>query len=117
MTFRKRYGMRRYLASFWQHNGSRDPLNQPTYSTATDWEPVISGWPCELIATNGGEVLRGRQVTAETTHVLFGEFFGAAGVKAQHRCQIDGTFYNVVAAYDADGTRMEQRIEVKAEVE
>lgn len=113
---RKRYGKRRYTATFSQHNGKRDSHGNPTVDIPTDWTPVLAGWPCEKLTTRGGETVRGKQVTAQTTHVLFGEFFGANGVNAEMRVMIPGEpNMSVVAAYDPEGTQTEIRIEAKVE--
>lgn len=117
---RGRTGKRRHVATFQSHNGTTDAHNHPTYSTDTDWSNSVVDWPCELTTVQGGEVLRGRQVSEITTHVLFGEYFGADGVAAQMRCLIDNpsgsaVTYQVVAAYDADGLSDEIRVELKAE--
>lgn len=114
---RNRDGKRRHMATFQQHDGTTDAHGHPTYFTEADWDNVLQ-WPCEVTTAHGGEVLRGRQVTAETTHVLFGEYFSAEGVTAAMRCKIpsdDGTMvtYDVVSAYDPDGLSRELRVELK----
>lgn len=117
---RNRDGNRRHIATFQQHDGTVDSHGHPTLGTSADWDDFISGWPCELLTGSGGERLRGRQVTAETTHVLFGEYFGAEGVTAKMRVLIDdptGTSvtYQVVSAYDPDGDGREMRVELRRE--
>ena len=113
---RKRHGQRRHKATAWQHDGSQDDAGQPTYSNDTDWSPVVTNWPVELVAVRGGETLRGRQVAAETTHVVFGEYFGGNGILPEHRCVIDGVTFGVVSAMDIDGLSTELRVELKREV-
>ena len=53
---------------------------------------------------------------AETTHVLFGEYFGADNVTAEMRAVVGGITYSIVAAYDPDGDSREMRIEARREV-
>ena len=120
MTLRQSVGNRVYSATFSEHNGNRDEHGNPTYEVATDWVPVVTRWPCEMIATAGGEMIRGRQTTATTTHVLYGEYFGAKGIKATHRCTIlvddvAETFSVSAVPIDAQGRKMEMRVEVKRE--
>ena len=115
MTIRKRIGMRRHSATFYAHNGSVDGYGQPTYDNDSDWAVVTSGWPCELITTVGNEVIRGRMTNTKTTHVAYGEFFGAKDVTVKHRCVIDGVKYGITTVLDADGLQMERRIELRGE--
>ena len=110
---RKRYGARRHNAKFSKHNADADQHGQPLYSEPLDWATTISAWPCELVTTRGGEVLRGRQVTERTTHVLFGEYFGAATATVDQRVEIAGQTYAITAAYDADGLSQEMRVELR----
>ena len=78
-------------------------------------EKTLKRQNCEMIAASGGEVVRGRQVTATTTHVLFGEYFGGEGVNPEMRALIEGKWYNVTSVLDKDGLSEEQRIELKVE--
>ena len=116
---RMRIGARKYQATFSSHNGKQDTAGQYTYGVSDDWVPVVVGWPVEMVATGGGETLRGRQVTAQTTHVLFGEAFGGEGINAEHRCQIEVNgvtqTFGVVSVLDMDGLDMERRVELKQE--
>lgn len=112
---RKRIGMRRWTANFYAHNGNVDSYGQPTYQNPNDWSLVSSGWPCELITTVGGEVIRGRMTNAKSTHVAYGEFFGSEGVTPKHRCEINGVKYGVTCVIDQDGLQMERRIELRGE--
>ena len=105
---RKRYGQRRHTAQFQRHNGSQYETGNPTYDVPNHWDTIIPDWPCELLSTSGGEMLRGR-------HVLFGEYFGAEGVTADMRVIVGGQTLGIVAAYDPDGTSMEMRVEAKQE--
>ena len=113
MSKRNRVGYRRHSASFFEHNGTTDDLNQRTYDNDNDWLPVVVNWPVELVGVSGGEVLRGRQVSAESTHVLFGEAFGGAGIEPTNRCVIAGTTYGITSVIEPDGDNMELRVELK----
>lgn len=112
---RKRIGMRRWNAKFLRHNGTVDEYGQLTYSVASDWDIVLHSWPCELITTVGGEVLRGRMTNEKSTHVAYGEFFGAGSVTTKYRCVIDGVSYGITCVIDQDGLQMERRIELRGE--
>lgn len=115
MPKRFRAGSRRHQADFEQHDGTIGTHGNPTYKTSGDWDTIVSAWPCELLTTKGGESLRGRQVTADTTHVLFGEYQGATSVTTDMRAVIDGTTYDVVSVYDPDGDGREMRVELRIE--
>jgi hypothetical protein len=116
MSIRKRIGMRRYRATFWKHDGTMDDYGQPTYQNDANWDQVGGYWPCELITTVGGEIVRGRMTHEKSTHVLYGEFSGVKDtVDANHRCIIDGKKYGISCILDADGLRMEKRIELRGE--
>lgn len=116
---RGRTGYRRHQATFVEHNGTTDENGQPTFGTESDWVPVVASWPVELVSVGGGETVRGPQVTAETTHVLYGEYFGGVGINAEQRCtvEINGALltYNVIAARDLRGISEELRVDVKQE--
>lgn len=115
MSIRKRIGFRRHIATFLRHNGSVDQYGQPTYSEDGSWDVLVSGWPCELTTTIGGEVLRGRMVNEKSTHVLFGEFYGTGDITVEDRCVIAGVKYGITCVLDVDGVNMEARIELKKE--
>ena len=112
---RQRIGARRHFATAYQHDGTADAHNMPTYSVADDWDPVVTGWPCELITAGGGEVVRGRQTTAQTTHVFFGEPSGGKLIGPEMRLVVDGVTYAITAAFDPDGDQREWRVEAKIE--
>lgn len=113
---RNRIGKRRYNATFLEFNGKQTETGFPDYTDPTNWVPVVANWPCELIGVGSGETVRGRQVTAETTHVIFGEWFGGEGVKSGHRCRVDGREMSVAGPpLDMDGMKLEMRIELKQE--
>lgn len=115
MSIRKRIGMRRWTASFTRHDGSIDSYGQPTYKNDSDWDVVTQAWPCELITTVGGEIVRGRMTHEKTTHVAYGEFFGTGSLTTKDRCVIDGKNYGISAIIDSDGLQMERRIELRGE--
>ena len=106
---------RRWTADFEQHDGTTDTEGIPTYDTAGDWDTVLSGWPCQLLSTQGGETLRGSQVTSETTDVLIGDYGGAESLTTDMRCVVNGKTYEIVSVRDIIGTRHEMRIELKRE--
>ena len=107
---------RRHVARFYYHNGNRDEHNNPTLSRESDWiaRPVV--FYCEMQGAGGGEKVRGRQVTAVTSHVLFGEARGITTVQAADRCVIGDKRFEVVTKGDPDGLDTEGRIELRREV-
>lgn len=113
---RERIGNRRHRATVSRHDGTGDDHGNPTYTTSSDWDVVVTDWPVEMIAANGGETIRGRQVTEKTTHVLFGEYQGGKTIASEMRAVISGTTYQVVSALDVDGDSREIRVELKREV-
>ena len=105
-----------HQARFARHNGNLDEHGNPTYAVERDWIWLPIRWPCEMLSSGGNETLRGRQTTATTSHVLYGEAYGCDGVEPQHRCEMsDGKRYSVVAVLDPEGLNTEKRIELKAE--
>ena len=102
-----------HVATFERHNGNQDAAGQPTYSVERDWITEVPRWPCSLRAVRGGEVIRGGQVAATTTHVLFGEYYGALGVTQQMRCFVNDKLFHVVAVEDKYGLNNELRIELR----
>lgn len=110
--------MRRYSATFWNHNGATDSMGQKDYQSESNWVQLDAGgyWPCEFITTVGNEVVRGRMTQEKTTHVLYGEFSGVPdGVTTKSKVKIDGQDYGITCILDADGLRMEKRIELRGE--
>ena len=112
---RKRIGFRNRYVSFLRHNGNVDASGNPTYSTPDDWYLVARGWPAEVLNTSGGEVIRGRQVTAETTHVLYGEWSYVQEISPRDRITFNGVTLEIVSVTDPEGLRYEMRIEAKRE--
>jgi hypothetical protein len=101
-----------HTAQLQRHNGTQDTLGQPTYETDSDWV-TFSEWPCEIVTASGGERIRGRQVSANTSHVLIGDPYAAKGVDPNCRAIIDGRTYNIAAVVDPDGLNHELRIEAR----
>ena len=113
---RQRIGSRRHVATIQQHNGSADSAGHPTYDTDGDWNDVICDWPCERLNVSGGERVRGRQTTSQTSHVFIGEYYGAKDTDTTAmRLVHDDTIFAITAAYDPDGDSREFRIEAKRE--
>ena len=113
---RNRVGHRRHRATFESHNGTVDNYGQPTYDNPTDWDLFMADWPCEKVSTVGGEMLRGRMVTAKSTHALFGNFRALEGVNVKMRVRINGELYGITSAGDPSGDRMEMRVELRKEI-
>lgn len=114
MPTRRTIGNRNYTAEFQRHDGTVDDYGNPTYDVAGDWDAVISDWPCELITTVGGEIIRGKMTMEKSTHVLYGYYASVASVDVQCRVLIDGNYYGITAGpIDPDGRRMEARLEVR----
>ena len=107
-------GNRIHAATFKKHNGNVEN-GQETLNKESDWTTFTQNWPCELMAVRGGETIRGRQVAEHTTHVLFGEYYGAVGITPEMKCVIAGKTRNIVSVMDMDGDSREMRIELKEE--
>lgn len=112
---RQRIGSRRHFADFYRQDGTKDAHGIPDYSDDATWTRVIHAWPCELITASGGERVRGRQVTAATTHVAIGEYYGAREADPDMRAEIGGRRFAIAAAYDPDGDNRETRVELRIE--
>lgn len=116
MFKRRAVGTRNHKATFFRHNGTTDVSGNPTYSVDADWEQLNQGWPCEMISGTAGETIRGRQVVAETTHLLYGDWAAVKFVEPTDRVQIGGVRFSITSVSDPGGDRMETRIEIKREV-
>ena len=121
MPPRRKISTRRHRATAKLHNGNADSHGTPTYTSSVDWTEVVTAWPCELLSVAGGEAIRGRQVAAETSHILFGEFHGGKSITPDCKVEVAGTdgqivTYGVVTAYDMDGDNREYRVELTREV-
>ncbi len=115
MARRNKIGSRRYIATFFSHDGTVDSVGQPTFNDPAAWQQVIGGWPCECLATSGSETLRGQQVTAQTKRVLYGDFAAVAIASARMRCKVDGIVSDVISVLDDSGEKREMRIQLGEE--
>jgi len=115
MTNYRSFGSRRHRAKVEQHDGTVDAHGTPTYHTSSDWDTVVLSWPCELLTASGGEKIRGRQTSSETTHVFFGDYAAASAVTSSMRVICNSQAYGIVSVYDANGDGREIRIEAKIE--
>lgn len=113
--YRHRIGNRRHRADIYQHDGSVDGFGQPDKHEAGSWTEYIADWPCEIITASGGESIRGRQVSETTTHVFFGEYFGATGITSKMKIIVDSQTYAINSVYDPAGDSREMRVEGKIE--
>jgi head-tail adaptor len=111
-----KFGARRWRATVQQHDGTVDDHGQPTYSVDSDWDSVLTGLPVELLSTTGGETIRGRQTTAESSHIGYCDYHAGSSVTAGMRLVIDSHRYNVVAVLDELGKRRELRLELRREI-
>lgn len=113
---RKRVGHRNHSATFSRFNGATNSAGNPQYENPGNWIAVLKVWPCEMVSASGGETIRGRQVTANTSIVLFGDYAAAKYVLESDRVTVDGRVLGVAAAYDAEGDKMELRVECREEI-
>lgn len=104
-----------YSANSLKHNGSVDEAGHPTYGNDADWVIVVSGWPVEFRSVRGTEVIWGRQMSAETTHLAIGEYYGGEAIESSHRVVINGTTYGVVSVLDRQGLNRELEVQLKRE--
>jgi len=115
MARRNKIGNRRYIATFFEHDGSIDASGQPTFNDPSAWSQVVTGWYCEVLAVAGSETLRGRQVTAKTRRVLYGDWSAVANVTPRMRCKVDGVLSNNISVLDENGERREMVIQLGEE--
>jgi len=115
MARRNKIGSRRYIATFFAHDGTVDGAGQPTFNDPAAWNQIVTGWYCECLATSGGETLRGQQVTAQTKRVLYGDFAAVRSVTARMRCKVDGIVSDVISVLDDSGEKREMRIQLGEE--
>ena len=97
------------MATFQQPTKSLDSIGQET----TVWTSYLSGWPCELLTTASGEVIRGRQTRTNTTKVLFGNYSAVKDVTTEMQCVISGKVYGVNSVMEQGGNQFEMRVELK----
>lgn len=106
-------GSRRYKANIEKHNGTVDAHGQPS-TASTAWDAVVSGWPCEVRTTSANEDSTGGGTIMG--YEIYGSYISESTINPNMRMIIDGTTYEVVAAYDPDGRRRTLKIEAKREV-
>ena len=114
MSKRNRIGSRRHKANIEQHDGTIDVYGNPTFTVAGDWDIVIPNWPCEVTTTGANEV--SQDGVTITTHIIWGSYVGGSQITPNMRLNVDGTTYDVIAAYDPDGDRREIKIESRRRV-
>ena len=112
---RKRISHSNYLATIENPPTAQDDYGQITYSTGS-WTTAVSGWPCELIDTTGGEIIDGMMTKTSTEKVAIGDKpqIDEASVTAQSRCIIDGKTYGITAVRDVSGDGFTVRLELRS---
>ena len=106
-------GKRRYRANIEQHNGSVDAHGQPLTADSA-WDAVVSDWPCEVLTKSAAEDSTGGGTIM--AYEIWGSYITESTIQPNMRMLIDGTTYEVVAAYDPDGRRRNLKVEAKREV-
>ncbi len=61
-------------------------------------------------------MLRGKQVSAQTTHVLFGEYHAVTTITTDMKVTVNSVEYGIVVVHDMDGDSKETRVECRREV-
>ena len=115
MASRFKIGNRSHVATFQRHDGTLDEYGQPTYDNPDDWDTIVPLWYCELMGAKGGETVRGRQVTALASYVLYGDWPEVSGVVASDRILVDGLTLGILDVTDTTGRQMEMVIDAKVE--
>ena len=82
------------------------PTTGETTPTFTDVRPIHG----QIVATGGSERLRGRQVDATVTHMVTVRF--ADDIEPTWRLRQGSRYYNIVAAYDPDGSNQYLEIQL-----
>lgn len=75
------------------------------------WVPTFSKLPAKVESVTGGEILRGRQVSAEATTMFTIRY--RAGVTTAMRVKFEGRTLGIVRVSDPYGDRRELRIECR----
>lgn len=94
--------------------------NTPAADTATNqpvesWATATADIPCHIETVSGGEIRRGMQMQATTTHLVrMHHPNGAFTVDEKDRLDHSGVKLNVVSAIDRDGMLSELFIQCKA---
>ena len=78
-------------------------------------ETIVPSWYCEFREVKGGESFRGRQVTADATYSMFGNFDEVSKVVPSDRINVDGLTLGILDVSDHTGRRMEMVIDAKRE--
>lgn len=104
------------LAAGWLDN--RITIETPTATLDAAGQPIrtwatygTASLPAKVEPVSGGEIVRGRQVSAETTIVFTIRYL--TGVTTQMRVSWLGRTFGIVRAYDPYGRQVEMRIEGK----
>lgn len=100
-------GRKRHRITIQQATETPDSAGQPIRT----WSTFVANYPVAVDSVAGGEVLRGRQVSAETQIVFAGRWY--AGVTAEMRVVYGSRTLGIVRAADPYGDRRELRIECK----
>ena len=96
--------------------------NTPTPDSATNepidsWAAIASSVPAHVETASGGELRRGQQMSATTTHLVkMHHPQGAFTITARDRLNwvSEATYLNILSAVDPDGMRSELLIQCKA---
>ena len=107
--FRQRVGYRNHRATFMSPVKTLDSIGQEQVT----WATSVESWPCEVLTTVSGEVIRGRQTRTNTTKVLYGNYSAVKSVTTDMQCIISGVTYNVNSVMEQGGNQFEMRIELK----
>ncbi len=113
MTNARLYARRHWL-TFQQHDGTVTN-GVPTYHVDGDWDTVsnVGTVAVEKKGVTGGEVVRGIQMDATTTHLLIGDYWSLKNVTPNMRATGCGDTFNVIRAYDPDGMGESFHVQVK----
>ncbi|MCU0871778.1 MAG: phage head closure protein [Pirellulaceae bacterium] len=86
---------------------ARDAAGQPIPT----WTNLATIVPAEVLAANGGETVRGRQVHAEANYVIVVRY--RSDVTVEHRVLWNGLYLQIVWTGDPWGDRRTTRIEAR----
>lgn len=100
-------GRKRNRITIQQATSTLDAAGQPIRT----WTTYLADYPVAIDQVTGGEVLRGRQVSAETQIVFAGRWY--EGVTTQMRVIYGSRTLGIVRACDPYGDRRELRIECR----
>lgn len=115
MARRNRVGNRRFIATFFQHNGTLDATGTPTFNDPQDWDQFLTGWFCECLDQSGRKTMRGREVTESTKRVLYGDYAAVQNVDKFMRCKVNGIVSEILAVLDENGDQREMVIDLGRE--